>query len=123
MQVSLNEFHKEVSALFGPSLPAADERYQLLSALDPYPQIPPSLLHSGHLASYAVITGMIEPFDLGALQKPATYLVQLEGPVRYRDSKGQVQRFYLSSDPVVRDTELDVRGELILERIRLSTLP
>jgi hypothetical protein len=116
MQVSLEEFRRQVSVLFDPGRPAADDRYQLLGTLDPYPEIPPSLLHSGHLASYAVTTGMIEPFDLAALQKPATYLVQLEGLVRYRDSKGRFQRFYLSSDPVVRDTELDVRGELILEK-------
>jgi deoxycytidine triphosphate deaminase len=68
------------------------------------------------LASYAVMTGMIEPFDLAALQKPATYLVPLEGPVRYRDTKGQYQRFYLSSDPTIRNVELDVRSELILEQ-------
>jgi deoxycytidine triphosphate deaminase len=97
-------------------LPTADERYKLLETIDPYPEIPPSLLHSGHLASYAVMTGMIEPFDLAALQKPATYLVPLEGPVRYRDTKGQYQRFYLSSDPTVRNVELDVRSELILEQ-------
>ena len=62
------------------------------------------------------MTGMIEPFDLVALQKPATYLVPLEGLVRYRDTKGQFQRFYLSSDPTVRNAELDVRSELILEQ-------
>jgi deoxycytidine triphosphate deaminase len=116
MQVSLKEFHRQVSLLFDPGLPTADERHKLLETLDPYPEIPPSLLHSGHLASYAAMTGMIEPFDLGALQKPATYLVPLEGLVRYRDSKGEFQRFYLSSDPTVRNIQLDVRSELILEQ-------
>ena len=61
------------------------------------------------------MTGMIDPFDYRVgLQKPATYLVPLEGPVRYRDSNGQLQRFYLSSDPTIRSAELDVRDELVL---------
>ncbi|MGH7047122.1 MAG: hypothetical protein ACREE2_12125 [Stellaceae bacterium] len=62
------------------------------------------------------MTGMIEPFNLTALQKPATYLVPLEGLVRYRDTEGEFQRFYLSNDPTVRNAELDVRNELILEQ-------
>ena len=115
MQIPLEEFQHQLSTLFGPGLPAADERYQCHVTLDPYPEIPPSLLHSGHLASYVAMTGMIDPFDyLAGLQKPATYLVPLEGPVRYRDSRGQLQRFYLSSDPTIRNTEMDVRDELIL---------
>ena len=116
MQVSLEEFQRHVAVLLDSDLPAADERYQMLRLFDPYPEIAPSLLHSGHLASYAVMTGMIEPFNLAGLQKPATYLVQLEGLVRYRDSEGLFQRFYLSSNPRLRDAELDVRGELILEK-------
>jgi deoxycytidine triphosphate deaminase len=62
------------------------------------------------------MTGMIDPFDLSALQKPATYLVPLEGLVRYRDSRGQLQRFYLSSDPAAKNTEIDVRNALSLEQ-------
>lgn len=116
MQVPLEEFRRQVAALLDPDLPAAAARYQLLATLDPYPEIPPSLLHSGHLASYAVMTGMIEPFCLSALEKPATYLAPLEGLVRYRDTNGQFQRFYLSSDPSIRNVELDVRSELILEQ-------
>lgn len=116
MQVSLEDFRRQVAGLLESDLPAAEERYQLLGTLDPYPEIPPSLLHSGHLASYALMAGMIDPFDLSALEKPATYLAPLEGPVRYRDSNGQFQRFYLSSDPIVRSAELEVRNELILEQ-------
>lgn len=116
MQVPLEEFRRQVAALLEPGVPPAEERYQLLGTLDPYPDIPPSLLHSGHLASYALMTGMIEPFDPAALEKPATYLAPLEGAVRYRNSKGQFQRFHLSSDPKARNAELDVRGELILEK-------
>jgi hypothetical protein len=117
MQVPLEEFRRQVSGLFHPGLPTVDERFRHLGTFDPYPEIPPSLLHSGHLASYVAMTGMIEPFDLDALQKPATYLVPLEGLVRYRDSKGRFQRFYLSSDPEIRKIEPDVRSDLILEKL------
>ena len=41
MQVSLEEFRRQISVLLDPDLPAADERYQLLGTLDPYPEIPP----------------------------------------------------------------------------------
>ena len=117
MQVSLEEFREQVSALFTSALPAAEERYREFGTFDPYPEIPSSLLHSGHLASYVAMTGMIDPFNLAALEKPATYLATLEGLVRYRDSGGNLQRFYLSSDPTARNTELlDVRSELILEQ-------
>jgi hypothetical protein len=100
MQVSLEEFRRQVIALLGGELPDAETKFRSLETYDPYPEIPPSLLHSGHLASYAAMTGLIEPFDINALQKPATYLVPLEGPVRYRDAGGQYQRFYLSATPV-----------------------
>jgi deoxycytidine triphosphate deaminase len=115
MQVSLEEFRQQVSTLLHTGLPVADDRYRLLGTFDPYTDIPSSLLHSGHLASYAVMTGMIEPFDPTALQKPATYLVPLEGLVRYRDAKGEFQRFYLSDDRNTAGSELDIRDELILE--------
>jgi deoxycytidine triphosphate deaminase len=117
MQVSLEEFHRQVSTLFQQDeLPTAEERYQRFGTFDPYPEIPPSLLHSGHLATYAIMTGMLEPFDLAALLKPATYLVPLEGHVRYRDSRGRSQRFYLSSDPLIKNTELNVRSDFLLEK-------
>jgi deoxycytidine triphosphate deaminase len=116
MQVSLEEFQRELTTLLDHDLPNAEARFRQLEAYDPYPGIPPSLLHSGHLASYVAMTGMIDPFDINALQKPATYLVSLEGLVRYRDRRGQLQRFYLSSNSVLRSAELSVRDVLVLEQ-------
>lgn len=113
MQVSLELFQEQVSALRTPEMPDPASRYAALANLDPYPQIPPALLHSGHIASYAISTGMIEPFDIDALQKPATYLVPLEGAVRYRDEDGKPQSFYLAGRPV--ENEIEVRRELVLK--------
>jgi deoxycytidine triphosphate deaminase len=114
MQVSLEDFRSQVTDLLNLGLPDAETRFQRLETYDPYPDIPPSLLHSGHLASYVAMTGMIEPFDIAALQKPATYLVPLEGPVRYRDKSGQYQRFHLSMTPV--PGVADVRESLVLQQ-------
>ena len=57
---------------------------------------------------------MIEPFHIQSLTKPATYLVAAEGPCRYKNEGGAVERFYLSSDAKRRDSELDVRDQVRL---------
>lgn len=118
MERSLVDFHRLV-AQFEASVAATglgdEDRYNLFKNVDPYPKIQRSLLNAGHIASYAVALGMIEPFDRKALTKPATYLIPAEGPCRYRDEDGRVQRFYLSADPLKRGTELEVR-----EQIRLA---
>lgn len=113
MQVDLEKFHDEVRRLASRSdLPSEQDRYSALALFDPFPGIPPALLHSGHLASYAIMTGMIDPFDIRFLTKPATYLVPLEGPVRYSDETGTQCSFYLSKTAV--DGERDVRSSFEL---------
>lgn len=113
MKVSLEDFHKQVAsfeAAVSKSQLSDDQRYDLLKEFDPYfSDIPPALLNAGHLATYAVATGMIEPFDRSKLTKPATYLVSAEGPVRYRNEQGHVERFYLTKDMKKRETESCVR--------------
>lgn len=113
MQISLSDFQREVSQFKSASgVPSPEQRHDLFVTHDPYPEIAPTLLHAGYLASYAVTTGMIEPFDVGALEKPATYLVPLEGPVRYLDENGKRCSFYLSNEKV--ENERDVRKEFEL---------
>lgn len=117
MQVDLSVFQAMVK-LFSTTVAAggtsAAERYQHFHDFDPFEQIQPALLNSGHVASYAIATGMIEPFDLEQLTKPATYLVQVEGECRYRDEKGGLVSFYLSKDPAARNEHLDVRSSVRL---------
>lgn len=101
MEISLDDFRKGVSDLklaVDRSGLSGEYRYSLLKAFDPYADIAPSLLTAGHLATYAHALGMIEPFDVDRLTKPATYQVAVEGPVRYMDEKGKVERFYLTTD-------------------------
>lgn len=113
MEVDLPEFHRRIAtfeaALTANSAIAPADRYAAFHNQDPYHQIPPSLLHSGHLASYALACGMIEPFDREQLTKPATYLVTVEGECRYVDETGTTVRFYLSSNPAARQKHPDVR--------------
>lgn len=113
MKVSPEDFRNKVAGLakaVGASQLSAEARHTLFDEFDPYAgKIEPALLNAGHLATYAMVTGMIEPFHPSDLEKPATYLVAAEGPVRYRNEKGHVERFYLSADPKKRDTESCVR--------------
>jgi hypothetical protein len=74
------------------------------------------LRHSGYLASYAIATGMIGPFEPARLTKPATYAVPLMGACRYLDDKGTPHAFYLSNDPRTRAEHLDVRDKFELRR-------
>lgn len=114
MRVELSKFHSEVKELgktVSESQLSGAERYDILEEFDPYiDDIPPALLNSGHLATYALTTGMIEPFDASNLTKPATYLVSAEGPVRYRNAEGHVERFYLTNDMEKRNSESCVRN-------------
>jgi len=113
MRISLEDFHQQVQIFqenTGRSSLSGEERYDLLEEFDPYAdKIPPALLNAGHLATYAIATGMIDPFDASRLTKPATYLVSAEGPVQYRDERGHVERFYLTKDMKKRNSESDVR--------------
>jgi hypothetical protein len=85
MQVDLAKFQAEVQSLLNQYLPSTGDRYSALAFVDPYPAIPSTLLSAGHLATYAIMTGMIDPFEVDMLTKPATYLVPLEGQVRYQE--------------------------------------
>lgn len=118
MEISLVEFHEQLSAFANEAELSGlkpKDRYSLFKGFDPYSeQIPPALLNAGHAASYALACGMIEPFDLDALVKPATYLVPVEGECRYVDEKGQTQRFYLSKDPQAREQHLNVQDHVRL---------
>jgi deoxycytidine triphosphate deaminase len=101
MEIKLNEFQRDVSNFklaVERSRLTAEERYNLMKDFDPYSDIAPSLLNAGHLATYACTVGMIEPFQVERLAKPATYLVAAEGPVRYMNEKRKVERFYLTND-------------------------
>jgi deoxycytidine triphosphate deaminase len=117
MEVDLQEFHRQVesfeSAMTGAA-PAAAKRYEALKAQDPYEDIPPALLHAGHIASYVITCGMIEPFEHEQLTKPATYLVRVEGECRYVDETGAIVRFYLSNDPAARNQHGEVRDHVRL---------
>src|SRR5260221_4365195 len=118
MQVDLPAFDGLMAAFEGAiaaSAISASDRFQLFKDYDPFVSIPPALLSAGHLASYAVTTGMIEPFERGQLTKPATYLVKVEGDCRYRDEDGKLVNFYLSKDPGARALHLEVR-----DRVRLA---
>jgi deoxycytidine triphosphate deaminase len=113
MQVDLEQFQDEVRAFAqAQQLPSPDMRYAALATFDPYPGIPPALLNSGHLATYAIMAGMIDPFDISALKKPATYLVPIEGPVTYLDENGARCSFFLSEQNI--EGEKDVRREFEL---------
>jgi deoxycytidine triphosphate deaminase len=116
MQIDLEQFNKLVADLFTPDMPTADARYAALAEIDPFPDIQPALMNAGQIASYVAATGMIDPFDTTALAKPATYLVPLEGAVRYRNSEGHVQRFILSNIKDQDDSSSEVRSQLTLER-------
>jgi deoxycytidine triphosphate deaminase len=101
MEIDLDEFQEKESALYSATVRSglsAQDRYDRLKAFDPYPEIAPSLLNAGHLATYAHAIGMIDPFEARMLTKPATYRVAVEGPVRYMNEKGKVERFYLTAD-------------------------
>lgn len=115
MIVSLEEFHQQCHSLSKNNPPEHAERYSYYSDYDPYPNIPAALLNSGHLASYATMTGMIAPFELSNLTKPATYRVTLEGPVRYRDEGGKVNSFELTSDTNRANSLMEVRDNLVLK--------
>jgi deoxycytidine triphosphate deaminase len=119
MLVDLEVFHERVKVLLTGNLPPIEERYQAFSSVDPYPEIEPALLHAGHIASYAIMVGMIEPFDLNALTKPATYLAQLEGPVRYRDENGDVCKFFLTNNSQAEAGDDEIRHSI---RLRPNSL-
>lgn len=113
MKVSLTEFHAEVEAFRARlSGQQPEHLYESYCDSDPYGEIPKTLLHSGHLASYALATGMIDPFHIENLTKPATYLVPLGGWVLYRDASGSVNRFKLSN--------LGVDGDKTFRGLRLN---
>lgn len=118
MEVALSAFDGQMqifeNSIAEGAIPASD-RFQLFKNFDPFPKIPPALLNAGHLASYAMATGMIEPFERSQLTKPATYLVRVEGECRYRDEDGKLVNFYLSDDPQARANHADVR-----DRVRLA---
>ena len=63
MQVILETFQARIADLCHPDLPPCEQRYQTFATVDPFPEIAPALLHAGHIASYAVAAGMIDPFD------------------------------------------------------------
>lgn len=104
------EFERKISSI-GLT---ADQRFQIFEDFDPFEDIPPALLNAGHIATYAMTTGMIEPFEASQLTKPATYLVKVEGECRYRDEEGKLVSFYLSRDRQARNRFLDVRTSVRL---------
>lgn len=117
MEVSLLAFDGLMAAFEGAiatSGRSASDRFQLFKDYDPFLSIPPALLSAGHIASYAITTGMIEPFERGQLTKPATYLVKVEGECRYRDKNGKLVSFYLSKNPQARADHRDVRDRVKL---------
>lgn len=119
MEVSLKAFSDEASAFknaVATHRPSSTNPVEEFKSLDPYPDIPPALLNAGHLATYCLVAGMIEPFDLSQLAKPATYLVAAKGPVRYRDDQGNIERFFLSNDANDREREV----EEVRDHIRIA---
>lgn len=65
----------------------AKARYAKWQAIDPFPDIQPSLLHSGQILDYILKTGMLSPFgpeDCKGI-KPASVEIPFEGQVVYWD--------------------------------------
>lgn len=66
----------------------AKKRYATWQARDPFPEVKPSLLHSGQIRDYILKTGMLSPFTRDDLRsiKPASLEIPFEGRVVYWDA-------------------------------------
>ena len=82
------EDKKLVENIFPEDDTDASKRFQLFSAMDPYPDIKPALLNSADILKYIITTGMLYPFDIKQLEG-ASYEVKLAGKVVYWTDKGK----------------------------------
>jgi deoxycytidine triphosphate deaminase len=76
------------AAGFAPNDDEAATRYEKFKRLDPFPEIPPSLLNSADISDYVRVTGMLHPFDAADIKKPASYSVRFSGECRYWSPEG-----------------------------------
>lgn len=88
----------------------AEKAYLTYRETDPFPDIPPALLNSAHIADYAAATGLMSPFDPNRL-KSASYEVPLLGPYVYINKKGRR-----------RDGVLKVGDEITIEKNSITFL-
>src|SRR2546426_12124635 len=64
----------------------AESRFQLAQRVDPFPDIPPSLLNSADIEVYVRVTGMLAPFHLNKL-KSASYEAAIAGRCMWWDER------------------------------------
>src|SRR5205809_514104 len=64
----------------------AEARFQGAQRVDPFPDIPPSLLNSADITDYVRVTGMIAPFHLDKL-KSASYEAAIAGRCMWWDER------------------------------------
>lgn len=74
-----------------------ESRFEKYKALDPYPEIEPSLLNSADILAYINTTLCIDPFDPKCL-KGASYNVKILGEVIYWDEDGKKQSVLLEKE-------------------------
>ena len=74
-----------------------ESRFEKYKALDPYPEIEPSLLNSADILAYINTTLCIDPFDPKCL-KGASYDVKILGEVIYWDEDGKKQSVLLEKE-------------------------
>ncbi len=68
----------------------ASKRFYLTKAIDPFPEILPSLLNSADIYDYVRMTGMLHPFDADPQKlKSASYEAPIEGRCIVWDQKGE----------------------------------
>jgi deoxycytidine triphosphate deaminase len=74
----------------------AEARYQAARRIDPFPDIPPSLLNSADVEDYVRMTGMVTPFHKGKL-KSASYEAAIAGGCMWWDERRQFQEVRLQN--------------------------
>jgi deoxycytidine triphosphate deaminase/uncharacterized coiled-coil protein SlyX len=86
----------------------AKERYDFWVSRDPFPDIPPALLHSADVSDYARLTGMIHEFKLEHL-KASSYEVCIGDRYIYWDGQGKKK-----SQPLRPGQEFDLDPNSII---------
>jgi deoxycytidine triphosphate deaminase len=75
----------------------ARSRFASARGLDPFPEIPASLLNSADVYEYVRLTGMLHPFRLEEL-KSASYEARIKGKCVWWDEEGRRQEIDLGTD-------------------------
>ncbi len=75
----------------------AQERFEKVRSIDPFPEIPPALLNSADTYDYVRIASILHPFDLNKL-KSASYEAGIKGRCIWWTEKGERQSINLGVD-------------------------